>query len=760
MVRYDAFLLKTGCSADTWTTAQGVLQSVPGLSVHLADSVPVLEATTGSDLGTYVVPFDGQPDLDTVLPAITAFRQGNGHVSVLGLASSNAAAAAVPPGYGLDEVVCLEWASAGERISRFVTDHEATIHRRAMEAFLDISLDGFWYWDVRRDHLHFSRRMLEIIGLSPAEIPTTFEQMNERIHPLDRNRMAMIRNHHMRDGTPYRQAHLRILRGDGTYGEFASSGQVVHDTLGRPILMTGSITDRTILAKVEQQLQDTQRRFSVLFHRMNDAAVLADVETGRLLEANEPAERLWGRSISQLVGMHQSQLHPPTLDAVARETFARHVEQLQRDRRGTMEMPILRSDGTEVPTEISSSLIDMNGRMLMLGVFRDITERRRAERAIRERDAQLQLSAHLASMGMLSAGIAHEINNPLTYVLGNLEVIRAHLDRCLSAHPELAAALQATTAGARHVASIVADLQVMSRAESDSQSCDPATVLRVAVRLAMSDLRHRADVETELEDGPLVSLPASALTQIALNLLSNAARSFGDRDRSLNHIRIAARSDETGVMLSFADNGRGMAPDLLQRVLDDRPDSTDRPGLGLAVCRRILNEAGGSIAIRSERGVGTTVTIRLPLAAANMPTQVPVAAPAAVAQRPTAVMIVDDDAMVADMAALFLRSIAEVSVFTDPVAALEALKQSPDAWSVVVCDLMMPQLDGCQLYDGVLALPSKPPEFLFVTGGAVTERCIAFQKQMTERGRLLLKPFDAVSLRQAVSALLARSAQP
>ena len=108
----------------------------------------------------------------------------------------------------------------------------------------------------------------------------------------------------------------------------------------------------------------------------------------------------------------------------ARQAFSDHIAALMQNRRASIHFPIVRADGVIVPTEISSSLIDLEGTTRLLGVFRDISERIKAEQEIRERDAQIQLSSHLASMGTLAAGVAHEINNPLTYVLGNLEVMK------------------------------------------------------------------------------------------------------------------------------------------------------------------------------------------------------------------------------------------------------------------------------------------------------------------------------------------------
>ena len=151
-----------------------------------------------------------------------------------------------------------------------------------------------------------------------------------------------------------------------------------------------------------------------------------------------------------------------------------------------------------MPVEISSSLIELDEKLTILGVFRDISDRVRAEQKIRGRDAQIQLSSHLASMGTPAAGVAHEINNPLTYVLGNLNVLKDLMREHKVESHDVNKVIEAALTGSRYVREIVSDLKAISRVDGSDETSDPCKVIRIASKMAMSDLRHRAKLNLSL----------------------------------------------------------------------------------------------------------------------------------------------------------------------------------------------------------------------------------------------------------------------
>lgn len=735
------------------------LSSEIGWSLMGPDELAEVHVDSGTEVGVIAVVIDDASDLARVERQIGRIRASGGFVGVLGVCASCAQAQTLAGGDFLDGVISLDWVSAPAMLRRFVDTQRKLVQIRAFKAYLDHSSDGYWIWNVETDEIEWSLRTSEMTGLQLTAAPKTLADFIELIHPLDRDRVQQAVGNHLLKSSPYKNIEMRIRSADGRYGHFLASGRALRNEQGRAIILIGSLTDRSLMQRVEQQLEDTQKRFTVLFHHMNDAAVLADIETGIILEANQPAERMWRKSISELVGSHQSQLHPPELNALAKKAFQDHIEALMRNKRDSIQVPILRADGTEVPAEISSSLIELEDRTMVLGVFRDISDRVKAERDLRERDAQLQLSSHLASMGTLAAGVAHEINNPLTYMLGNLEVLKELLAERGLSDSAINEAIDSASTGGRFVREIVTDLKAMTKMDSAADACDPCDVIRIASRMALADLRHRARLDLKLAQVPKVRLSSARLSQVVLNVLSNAAHAFSASGKSSNSIAVEVFRSGDQVVIVIRDNGMGIPQEDLDHVLEPfftRRGEMGGTGLGLSICRRIVTEAGGALRISSTVGLGTEVTITLPVIldqAHGVPAEA-LKEEIRFMQR-MRVLVVDDDPLVASLLDRILRKHFEVAVFTDARLALKSLREGGQ-FDLILSDVMMPEMDGRTFFEAA----GDATPFLFLTGGAVTEENIAFASRMADEGRLIYKPFEAAKLVDAIKqALSGRRAQ-
>ena len=185
------------------------------------------------------------------------------------------------------------------------------------------------------------------------------------------------------------------------------------------------------------------------------------------------------------------------LTETVKQDFIDHMTALKENKRASIQVPILHENGTEVPVEISSSLIELDEKLTILGVFRDISDRVRAEQKIRERDAQIQLSSHLASMGTLAAGVAHEINNPLTYVLGNLNVLKDLMREHKVESHDVNKVIEAALTGSRYVREIVSDLKAISRVDGGDETSDPCKVIRIASKMGHVRSAPPSQVEHE-----------------------------------------------------------------------------------------------------------------------------------------------------------------------------------------------------------------------------------------------------------------------
>ncbi|WP_375771015.1 ATP-binding protein [Archangium gephyra] len=244
---------------------------------------------------------------------------------------------------------------------------------------------------------------------------------------------------------------------------------------------------------------------------------------------------------------------------------------------------------------------------------------------LQEAQSQLLLADRLATMGRLAAGVGHEINNPLAYILGNLRYLQEELRRTKGTASEeewrelLAAATEACE-GAERVQFIVQDLKLFIR--PDDAAVGPVelgTVVRGAAKMAAHEIRPRARLIEDCADVPPVRGNGARLSQVLLNLLINAAHAIEPGRMEHNEIRVVARRSAPGhVTLAVSDTGCGIPPENLARIFE--PFFTTKPvgvgtGLGLPVCQGIITSLGGELTVESQPGQGTTFRITLPIAA-------------------------------------------------------------------------------------------------------------------------------------------------
>jgi signal transduction histidine kinase len=245
-------------------------------------------------------------------------------------------------------------------------------------------------------------------------------------------------------------------------------------------------------------------------------------------------------------------------------------------------------------------------------------------RQLQETQEQLLFADRLASVGRLAAGVAHEINNPLSFILSNLRFAQGELKDLRGApseeaRQELLAALGEAHEGAERVRLIAQDLKTLSRPD-DVALCavDLAAVVRGAAKMAHHEVRDRARLVQECDGVPPVRANAARLGQVFLNLFLNAAHAIEPGRVRENEIRVVARVSAPGrVTVEVRDTGSGIPVEHLGRIFE--PFFTTKPvgmgtGLGLSVCRRIITALDGDIRVESERGRGTTFFITLPAA--------------------------------------------------------------------------------------------------------------------------------------------------
>jgi signal transduction histidine kinase len=402
----------------------------------------------------------------------------------------------------------------------------------------------------------------------------------------------------------------------------------------------------------------------------------------------------------------------------------------------------------------------------------------RAERShMRE---QLLLSDRMVSLGTLAAGVGHEINNPLAALLANLDSVVGELraawtdydlaqdtlasEDVIGAAGRLAAsvasslpALDEVHQAAARIRELSADLKAFAwRDREEPTPLDVRRILESSLRLANTEIRHRARVVRAYEDVPPVAATETRLGQVFLNLLINAAHAIPDGDAGRHEIRVTTRSSGDRVVVEIHDTGSGIPDEIIARIFD--PFFTTKPrgvgsGLGLAISHRVVTELGGEISVESRRGRGTTFRVSLPAAGdATIAARPP--SPTTHAKRETRrrIMIVDDDVLVLSAARRVLSVHHDVWTTTQAGDALERLLGGAEC-DLLLCDLLMPNLSGMALHRELeVRSPEHATRMVFMTGGAFTDEAQRFLA--TTKQPCIDKPFTADDLRRAMDELL------
>lgn len=426
---------------------------------------------------------------------------------------------------------------------------------------------------------------------------------------------------------------------------------------------------------------------------------------------------------------------------------------------------------------IHDYVVKDNLSRLVVTVERELREASaRAER--RRLQEQLLISDRMVSVGQLAAGVAHEINNPLAAVMANLQFALQYLselDRELrgarsgsvpqAGRPsreesiaQITSSLGDAFEAAERVRQIARDLKTFSWSAADERA-DPVDVERVldsCLRMARNEIHHRARLVKDYGNVPPVLGSESHLGQIFLNLIVNAAQAVPEGRSEANEIHVATRTRGSHVMVEIRDTGFGIPSEMMPRVFDPFFPSKPRgvgPGLGLAICRHIVSSVGGEIEVESAVGEGTTFRVALPVAPQIYLAQQDAAGGQTLADTPRGeILVVEDQVVVANALVRLLSAEHEVTCVRSSREALVQI-ESGRSFGVVLCDLMMPDMTGMDLFaDLSRSAPQLAERVVFMTGGVFTPRAREFLERVPNPR--IEKPFDWDQLRAIVRKLL------
>ncbi|MFI5308478.1 MAG: ATP-binding protein, partial [Polyangiales bacterium] len=540
---------------------------------------------------------------------------------------------------------------------------------------------------------------------------------------------------------------LYVLSAIGTIaglGYVTVRGQIV--TLS---LLSQSENDlsRDILRRqaVEHALRASESRLRAVVQAVPDVMMVVDA-AGKVVEVfdgqrSDLSQRATNLSLlcDPLWRLFSRTECDETRDAIERALTSREPQTLERE---------LRDPHGVRRVEMRVAAISGASALVLL---RDVTEQRALE-------ANLRVTERLTALGTLASGVAHEINNPLAYVHGNVDFVLRELEATRSStqiRPDLLTALAEAREGAERIKNIVSDLKEQTR--PDERPAGPTDVneaILTALRILDNQLKHRTGVEVALGELPKAQAIAGRLVQIVMNLLTNAIDAMHERPMSANQIVVRSLCvGEDKVAIEISDNGLGIPPHIVGKVFD--PFFTTKPqgkgtGLGLYLCHKLVTSFGGSIEAQSRVSEGTLIRVTLAKAAPQAIVAAPAPTPGATL---ASVLVVDDDVLVARSVARLIKG-PEVRIAHDVDAALALCRERE--FDLVLCDLMLPGKNGADFYEALKTVrPEIVPRVVFVTGGVFTEPVEKFVASI--ENPCLLKPLDRRQLAQILEQLPGRS---
>jgi PAS domain S-box-containing protein len=586
-----------------------------------------------------------------------------------------------------------------------------------------------------------------LLGYSPGHL----DDLVERVHPDDRHWVTTAWRDLREGAIEAASLEYRHRAANGDYYVLEARRRWIQ--VGGDRCLFEVSHDVTKRRQAEEALRQSEARYRQLVANAPLGILRADLD-GNILDVNPSLLDILGSPSAHATRRINLLRFPPLQAAGISDDLRRCIE---TDSLVVSERPYTTVWGKEVHLRFHATPVrDRSGRMTCVqAIVEDISQQQRLE-------AQLRRNDRLVTAGTLAAGVAHEINSPLSYILGNLAYLNRELEGRLGTPlpAELGDALNDAREGGERVRRLIADLASLSRREPvDTRPVDLHRLLRWSAKLADNEIRHRAVLVEKLEPVPPVEANETRLGQVFLNLLLNAARAIPEGDRAHHRIVIETGQRDDGMTtVSVRDTGLGIAPELLERIFDPffSTGPSEGTGLGLFLSHQIVDALGGDIEVESELGSGSSFTVVLPPAEAPSPVAAPPAreAPAPPGRIPRArVLVVDDEPAVTRAFQRLLGRRHEVVRAHSGEEAI-ALLEEEQGFDIVFCDLMMPDQTGMDIHE---QLEKRRPEllesFVFMSGGAFTPRARAFVKEAAEP--VIEKPFDRQTILDLISRRLA-----
>jgi PAS domain S-box-containing protein len=588
----------------------------------------------------------------------------------------------------------------------------------------------------------------DVIGKTSAEI-------NIWCNLADRN--ELIRG--LKEKGYYENLDARFRRKNGSVTTAQMSASIF-SLQGVPHILsiTRDITDRK---RMEEELKQSEERFRMVVESAPDAIFVRSV-SGHFVYLNDAAVRLFGAASSdQLIGMHIRERIPP-------EEYAAIADRIGRLNEGQaapmIEQTFLRMDGCPVTVEVSAVPLRYEGANGALVFARDISERKRAERALRESERGLRQLQKMEAMGTLAGGIAHDFNNILAVMIGFTEMAMLETEELPDVHSNLE---QVYKAGLR-AQDLVRQILTFSRqSEQEKKPVCVSPLIKEAVKMLRATIPSSIQIRQTIHPRTsAIMADPTQIHQIVMNLVTNASHAVQEVgagtieitfiEETLDQKSAAIHPDlKPGkyIVLKVRDNGPGIPPGVIERIFDPfftTKETGKGTGMGLAVVHGIVKSHGGAISVESQAGAGSTFAVYFPALAKETARLEDATEP--IPCGAGRILFVDDEETLTSMGQLMLKRLGyEADIRTSSLDALDAFRANPLKYDLVITDYTMPGMTGMALSEELLKIRPDIPIILCTGYSEITTPEKAKAAGIRE---LIMKPVVLQQLAQAINKVL------
>jgi PAS domain S-box-containing protein len=624
--------------------------------------------------------------------------------------------------------------------------NDLRLSEKRYRSILESIEEGYFELDLQGQFTVVNDALCQCLGYSHEEM--IGRRLRDYINETFDNHLNGILTHIRLEHEPVKWLSWQTTHRDGSRCHIGMSIYPMLESDGSIVGFRGVARDVSGLVKVEEALRESEEKFSKAFRASPDCMAITTLEEGKYIEINDAYTRVTGYTRDNIIGRKVIDINRWD-EANARETI---MKKLKTKGRVLKEECRFRMKSGAIRTMLySAETLKIGGVDCVLSVTTDITDRKRQEE-------QLLQTSKLASIGELASGVAHEVNNPLTSIIGYAQLLSANR----TVPPDVKADLDKIYKESQRAAKIVQNLLSFARQHKPDKSAHSINDL-VKQTLELRAYEHKtSDITVTLDLGenlPPVMADYHQIQQTILNIVINAEHAIAEV-RCKGGITVSTSASLPFVRITISDNGCGIKPENMSRIFDPfftTKDVNKGTGLGLSICHGIISEHGGKLYAESVEGKGTSFYIELPVAETAPPLPIEksmvVTEPPEDVQHRGRILIIDDEPGIREVIQRILAARGYTTTAAgDGRTGLSEIARN--GYDLCIVDMKMPDMSGKDIFEYIKNHhPEYVSKIIFVTGDTVTS---STNQYLQTTGRPFLnKPFSYHELLSNIEKCLA-----